>query len=202
VDAAESHWQRVWTADETTRSWHQTHARVSAELIAEVASPATPVIDVGGGASRLVDDLLDLGYENVTVLDIAARALDQARRRLGPRADAVTWIRADVLDHAFAPRYGVWHDRAVLHFMTSPRERERYVHQARAATVPGGHVVVATFGPRGPESCSGLPVRRDDEHSLRATLGDGFTPITFRSELHRTPGGETQEFLYGVFAVR
>ncbi len=149
---------------------------------------------MGGGTSTLVDDLLDRGYSNVTVLDLSATALDAARRRVGDRA---RWICADVTkadlpEHAFA----FWHDRAVFHFLTDPADRARYVDAVRKAVRPGGHVVVATFGPHGPEKCSGLDVVRFSAEGIHAEFGDEFEKIGDAAETHVTPWGSEQEFVY------
>ena len=198
------HWEKVYAEREPTAlSWYQENPARSLILIEETGVPNdAPIIDIGGGASRLVDRLSELGYSALTVLDLAPRALAQAQERLGKRARDVIWIDDDVLEHQFAHRYAVWHDRAVFHFLTEPADRDRYVAQLEAAVQPGGHVIIATFSLDGPEQCSGLPVQRHSEESLATTLGDGFEPVRFQSEAHHTPGGAIQHFLYGVFTRR
>ena len=198
------HWERVYAnRDPSTVSWYQENPARSLILIEETAAPAdAPIIDIGGGASRLVDRLLDIGYGRVTVLDLAPTALQHAQERLGARSRDVTWLDADVLEHQFEHRYAVWHDRAVFHFLTDPGDRDRYVAQLEAAVEPGGHVILATFGPDGPETCSGLPVQRHSPESLTDCLGAGFEPIDFQEEAHHTPAGKIQHFLYGRFRRR
>jgi SAM-dependent methyltransferase len=156
-----------------------------------------PIIDIGGGASTLVDDLLARGYRDVTVLDVSASSLDVTRQRLGPRASAVTWLAED-LTEARLPHehFAVWHDRAVFHFLVDPGAREQYVAQVRHAVAPGGHVVVATFGPEGPQRCSGLPTARYDADALHAVFGDDFEMVDRVEERHHTPAGSEQQFVY------
>ncbi len=167
-------------------------------LIRNTGMPLTArIIDVGGGASTLVDDLLDSGYSEITVLDLSATALAVARARLGPRAAAVRWLEADVLE-ADLPAYGydVWHDRAVFHFLISPEDRRAYVRQVLRAVRPGGMVIVATFALDGPLQCSGLEVMRYDAESLHAEFGAPFTLLAHESEAHQTPAGKVQQFTY------
>lgn len=194
------HWDRVWESrDPEAVTWFQASPDVSMRLIAAVARPGDRIIDVGGGASRLVDHLLAAGYDDVTVLDIAAGAMAAARRRLGGRAAEVRWVVADVTDTAFDTAFDVWHDRAVFHFLTEPDGRAGYLAGMNAALAVGGHVVLSTFGPDGPEWCSGLPVLRYDVATLHATLGDGYALVADEVEHHVTPTGATQQFVYGVF---
>jgi 2-polyprenyl-3-methyl-5-hydroxy-6-metoxy-1,4-benzoquinol methylase len=198
------HWDKIYDDREpTTLSWHQENPARSLILIEETRVAAdAPIIDIGGGASRLVDSLSELGYSALTVLDLAPRALARAQERLGERARDVIWIDADVLEHRFIHQYAIWHDRAVFHFLTDPADRERYVAQLRAAVQPRGRVIIATFSLDGPETCSGLPVERYSEESMAAVLGDDFESVGFQAEAHHTPGGAIQHFLYGVFTRR
>ena len=194
-----SHWDRVY---ETKRpdevSWFRPHLDVSLDLIRR-AAPARDavIIDVGGGESTLVDDLVADGYRNVDVLDLSPVALDVARRRLGADAAKVNWICGDVTTHAFSSgKYEVWHDRAVFHFLTDPAARAAYVRQVAHAVRIGGHVIVATFGPEGPLRCSGLEVVRYDPDALHAEFGSAFRLVDHVTELHRTPAGAIQQFVY------
>jgi 2-polyprenyl-3-methyl-5-hydroxy-6-metoxy-1,4-benzoquinol methylase len=195
------HWESVYgDRDPGSVSWYQENPARSLILIGETGvTSEAPIIDVGGGAGRLVDRLLELGYTRLTVLDIAATALGHAQERLGIRSRDVTWMEADVLDHHFEHPYAVWHDRAVFHFLTDPGDRSRYVSQLETAVEPGGHVILATFGPDGPGMCSGLPVQRHSPESLTECLGPGFEAIDFQEEAHHTPSGEVQHFVYGRF---
>ncbi len=197
------HWDEVYSANPATGvSWYQREARVSLDLIARVAGPDAAVFDVGGGASTLVDGQLDRGYRDLTVLDIAAGALDAARARLGGRAADVTWIAADVLRHPFVPRrVDVWHDRAVFHFLTSAADRRTYVAQVSRAVRPGGHVIVATFSSDGPLQCSGLDVCRYTPEALHAEFGGSFQLLDKVLEDHVTPGGRRQRFQYCLCAL-
>jgi SAM-dependent methyltransferase len=193
------HWERIYrTRAPTEVSWYQPEARISLGLIRRWSPDrAAPVIDIGGGASTLVDGLLDEGYEAATVLDLAPASLALARERLGPRADRVRWQADNVLDVALpASTYAVWHDRAVFHFLTDPRDRDRYVAQTRRAVRPGGHVIVASFAPEGPAKCSGLSVVRYSPERMHAEFGEGFRLLTSVREDHQTPTGATQAFLY------
>jgi len=196
---AMSHWERVYaTRSPDAVSWYQPHATLSLDLIRRIgAGPGTRIIDVGGGASTLVDDLLASGMADVTVLDISAAALRLAQERLGDKAAGVKWITGDItrvdLPHA---AYDIWHDRAVFHFLTDPADRAAYVEQVRRAVRPGGHVIVAAFGPEGPTQCSGLPVVRYEPGQLHAQFGGRFELVDHLSEAHRTPGGAVQQFVY------
>jgi SAM-dependent methyltransferase len=171
---------------------------VSLRLIEDAApNRDASIIDVGGGESTLVDDLLDRGYSQLCVLDVSATALDVAKARFGKRADAVAWLCGDVTSFPFAPHpFDVWHDRAVFHFLTDPNDRTAYVRQVAHAVKPGGRVIVATFGPEGPTKCSGLDVVRYDPHALHDEFGPAFELMKHETELHRTPAGIIQQFTY------
>lgn len=196
---ARDHWERVYGSQAATEvSWFQEHAERSLRLIRETGvSRAACIIDVGGGASTLVDDLLADGYENLTVLDLSQRALAAARRRLGTLAARVQWRLADVLDVEL-PKHGydLWHDRAVFHFLTDPAERAAYVGQVQHAVKPGGFVIVATFAEDGPARCSGLPVMRYSAPRLHAEFGEAFQLLGHERESHLTPAGREQRFVY------
>jgi SAM-dependent methyltransferase len=172
-------------------------------LIARVAPDFdAPIIDVGGGASTLVDGLLDTGYRDVTVLDLSDAALTAARVRIGSRASKVKWLEADVLAAPLAPSaYAVWHDRAVFHFLTDPRDRAAYVATAHAAVRPGGHVIVASFALDGPARCSGLDVVRYSPESMHSQFGPEFRLLASVRDEHHTPSGKTQAFVYCLCRV-
>ena len=193
------HWENVYrTKSPEQVSWFRPHLERSIAFLetAGIGLDAA-VIDVGGGASTFVDDLLDRGYSNVTVLDLSSSALDAARARLGERASRVHWLCADATDASLAPgSYDFWHDRAVFHFLRDRSARERYVANVRRAVRPGGHVVVATFGPHGPEKCSGLEVMRYSPDELHAEFGSEFARLASATERHVTPWGTEQEFIY------
>ena len=194
-----THWEKVYrTRKPEEVSWYRRHLEISLGLIQQVAPRAdASIIDVGGGESTLVDDLLARGYRRVSVLDISSTALDVAKRRLGPRASEVDWLCGDVTSIALDEhRYDVWHDRAVFHFLTAPQDRAAYVRQVGRAVKPGGHVIVAAFGPEGPSRCSGLEVVRYDADELHAQFGAQFRLVEHLTELHHTPGGVTQQFVY------
>jgi 2-polyprenyl-3-methyl-5-hydroxy-6-metoxy-1,4-benzoquinol methylase len=198
------HWETVYrTKGPDQVSWFQAEARLSRELITRAAPDrAAAIIDIGAGASTLVDGLLGAGYHHLTVVDISAAALELAKTRLGAAAAPVTWQAADVLAAEFpAQRFDVWHDRAVFHFLTDPADRARYVAQVRHAVRPGGIVLVATFAEDGPLKCSGLEVARYAPDALHAEFGEGFALIESHRELHTTPSGATQAFTYCVCRV-
>lgn len=193
------HWETVYeTKAADAVSWYQPHLEKSLKLIVNADSNrAAQVIDVGGGESTLVDDLLATGYRNVSVLDISQRAVDVCKARLGEHSTNVTWFTADILKAALPEKfYDIWHDRAVFHFLTSEEQRRKYVSQVAQAVKTGGHVIVATFGPQGPEKCSGLATMRYDADSLHYQFGTSFRLIESATELHNTPFGTTQQFLY------
>ena len=194
-----SHWEQVYQSKPVESvSWYQPHALRSLELIRRVAlDREARILDVGAGASTLIDDLLDAGMTRLGVLDISASALQVARRRLGPRAADVRWIEGDITSVELAPAsVDVWHDRAVFHFLTEPEDRAAYVRQVRRAVRPGGNVIVAAFSPDGPPRCSGLPVVRYAAGALHAQFGDAFELVRHEVEDHRTPAGTIQHFVY------
>jgi len=195
----QAHWGKVYATKAPDRvSWFQPHLQTSLGLIERAAAErSASIIDVGAGASTLVDDLLLAGYENITVLDISQAAIDVAQNRLGEASKSMQWLRADVTGGKFpASTYDVWHDRAVFHFLTKQEERFAYVRNVARAVKPGGHVIVSTFGPEGPEKCSGLDVMRYDAQSLHREFGQRFRLVESSKELHQTPFGTTQQFLY------
>ena len=199
---ARGHWNAVYGSKRAEElSWFQPHARVSLEL-ARLALPdkSAPILDVGGGASRFVDDLLADGYRRITVLDLAPAGLALTRARLGAAAAQVTWVEADALSLPLPDAsVDLWHDRAVFHFLTAPEERTRYVEQVRRVVRPGGFVLVATFASDAPPRCSGLPVVRYDPEDLHRVFGPDFEPVAERREVHLTPGGNPQPFTYCLY---
>jgi SAM-dependent methyltransferase len=195
----QQHWEGVYAGKAADRvSWYRPHLEQSLRFVADAGIGLTAaVIDVGGGASTFVDDLLDRGYSDVTVLDLSATALEAAKLRLGERASAVRWLCADVTRAGLPDSaYDFWHDRAAFHFLTDSAARSRYVETVRKAVKPGGHVVVATFGPHGPEQCSGLEVLRCTPEALYSEFGADFAKVADRFEIHETPWGAKQEFVY------
>lgn len=198
------HWEHVYqTKGPDTVSWFQAEARLSRQLI-EAWAPvrSSTIIDIGAGASTLVDGLLDAGYTALTVLDISPAALAIACRRVGVHASRIEWLAADILEAPLADQaFDVWHDRAVFHFLTAEADRRRYVAQVQRAVRPGGLVIVATFADDGPLRCSGLDVVRYSPTQLHAEFGASFALIESHRELHTTPSGATQAFTYGVFRL-
>ncbi len=193
----QAHWERIYTESCRRSQWYRPHLETSLALMEQAAAGrSTSVID-GGGESTLVDDLLARGYENITVLDISQSAIDANRKRLGKAAQSVHWLVADITKVKLeSSAYDVWHDRAVFHFLTAADDRIAYVRQVARAVKRGGYVIVGTFGPEGPTKCSGLDVVRYDAESLHREFGVHFRMLGSSTELHRTPFGTIQQFLY------
>lgn len=202
IKDSKTHWENIYKTKASTQvSWYQEHLQTPLQLIEKTGIEKTAqIIDVGGGASTLVDDLLERGFEHITALDISSAAIDAARKRLGSRADKVTWIEADItlatLPHHY---YNLWHDRAVFHFLTSAEDRQRYVEAVKYSLKPRGHVIISTFAPDGPPKCSGLDVVRYSPKSLHDEFGNEFELIESASEIHLTPFGTKQKFIYCYF---
>jgi len=196
-----AHWENVYsTKGETGVSWYQTEPRLSLELIRAVApAQGGRIIDVGGGASVLVDRLLDLPFEKIALLDISETALSKARSRLGERSVRVDWIAADITEAQALGTFDIWHDRAVFHFLTDASDRRAYVDLARQTVRTGGHLVIASFADDGPKRCSDLDVCRYNADSMATELGEGFSLVREARETHTTPSGSSQAFFYGVF---
>jgi SAM-dependent methyltransferase len=192
------HWETIYrTRSPDELSWYQAVPRRSLELIqATGVALSASILDVGGGASRLVDHLLAGGYTDVSVLDIAPAALEKVKTRLGPMATRVHWITSDVTVFQPERRYALWHDRAVFHFLVTPSEQARYLTVLRSALAPGAHLLLATFGPRGPDRCSGLPVQHYSQEHLIGLLGSHFRLRRCELDDHLTPTGRHQEFLW------
>jgi SAM-dependent methyltransferase len=196
------HWEQVYSGKPPDRlGWYKPRLQTSLEWITALGlEPDAPVIDVGGGASTLIDDLLAAGYSAITVLDIAEPALALLKARLGDKGAAVNWLCGDITnlelpENAFA----LWHDRAVFHFLTEVPDRELYKRNLTRALRPGGYLIIGTFAPEAPPKCSGLPVQRYDLELLHETLGPAFELRQHRKEMHVTPGGVEQMYLYGEF---
>jgi SAM-dependent methyltransferase len=197
-----AHWEQVYgTRMPEKTGWYKPRLDTSLDWIASLGFDRTePVIDVGGGASTLVDDLVDEGYESITVLDISEAALDASKRRLGSQSQLIMWLPVDVTAYPLPEnRFVLWHDRAVFHFLTEAEEREAYCRNLRRALKPGAYAVIGTFAPDAPPKCSGLPVQRYDAAALSATLGDDFTLLREQQEMHVTPGGVEQLYQYCLF---
>jgi ubiquinone/menaquinone biosynthesis C-methylase UbiE len=194
-----THWEHIYeTKGSTQVSWYQKHAQLSLQFIQNTGIPKNAhIIDIGGGASPLVDDLIAASFQHISVLDISATALQLAQQRLGRQAAHVNWIEADVTEANLPPvAYDVWHDRAVFHFLTDEADRQRYINTVRQTIRTGGHVIVATFAPDGPDHCSGLEVVRYSPNSLHDEFGEGFELKDSTRETHHTPFGTEQNFIY------
>ncbi len=193
------HWENFYkTKSPDAVSWFQEHSDRSLQIIAKVEpNLSAGIIDIGGGASRLVDDLMERGYSNLSVLDISLAALEVAMNRLGAKSSNVNWIEQDVTQLVLAKHsIDVWHDRAVFHFLTRKDDRKKYVDNVLNAVKPGGHVIISTFSLDGPEECSGLIVQRYDENSLHGEFGQPFSLLGHEKETHQTPFGTQQQFVY------
>lgn len=191
------HWDsRYADIGDTAVSWFQPIPQVSLDLIASISGPVDSVVDVGGGASRLVDHLLAKGYHDLTVVDLSQESLSASRERVGQAP--VHWVQTDIRDWQPDRTFHVWHDRAAYHFLTDVQDQQRYWTLVRESLPVGGHVVVATFADDGPEMCSGLPVQRYTEQDLVAAMGESFTPVATQREEHVTPSGGTQSFVWVV----
>lgn len=195
----QKHWEMIYThkgPDEV--SWYQKQPTLSLDLIRQTGiSKQGQIIDVGAGASTLVDFLLDDGFENITLLDISAAAFEQAKTRLESRASAVTWIVEDITQNTLPEaHYDVWHDRAVFHFLTESQDRQRYIESVERSLKPGGHIIVASFAPDGPTKCSGLDVMRYSPEGMHAVFGSSFQLVESYRESHETPFATQQQFVY------
>lgn len=199
-DSAE-HWEGTYARKEPAGvSWFEDRPEISLAMIEAAALAAdAAILDVGGGTSRLAGELHRRGFGDITVADISSRALEEAQAELGPAAAEIRWFVADVRNHDFARRFDLWHDRAVFHFMVDQEDRDAYLATLRRSLQPGGHLVLATFGPEGPTSCSGLPVRRYSAQDMSEVLGREFELIREELTLHATPNGGEQQFQYALF---
>ena len=195
ADAA-AHWDERYAAGVESVSWFQADPSASLELIGEYADPSHSVVDVGGGASRLVDALLGQGYRDLTVVDVSPAALRASHDRVGDAP--VTWVATDIRDWQPTRAFDVWHDRAAYHFLTDVDDQQAYWQLVRASVAPGGHVVIGTFAQDGPHTCSGLPVARYSAADLVAAMGEGFRAVASRVEEHLTPTGAAQSFQWVV----
>ncbi len=200
-ESRQGHWQNVYVSKRDNEvSWFEQTPAASLDLIGRAgATSASAVIDIGGGASRLVDALIEMGFRDVTVLDLSAAALDTARARLGDEASNVEWIVGDVTTWQPPRCYDIWHDRATFHFLIDAQDRAAYLSRLQQALKPGGHAIIATFALDGPERCSGLPVARYDAASLAQTLGEGFELVETMQQQHRTPWDSAQSFQFSLF---
>ena len=196
-----AHWEAVYsTKAENEVSWFQENPATSLRLIRDAkASADSAIIDIGGGASRLVDVLIAQGFHSLAVLDISAAALEAAKTRLGPESSKVDWITADITKWQPARTYDIWHDRATFHFLTDAADKEAYIARVTSALAPRGQVIIGTFALDGPEKCSGLPVTRHDAKSLADALGPAFALADNFAEAHRTPWGAIQHFQFSRF---
>ena len=204
IKGPKQHWQNVYATRAPGRvGWFKPHLDTSLDWIQglELDTDA-PIIDVGGGVSTLVDDLLHAGYRDLTVLDIAESALEQSKTRLGRQAGTVDWVVADITRAALPKdHFALWHDRAVFHFLTAIEDQQAYRDQLVSALQPGGYLLIGAFAPEAPPTCSGLPVQRYDVDDMAGTLGAGFELLRHHKEMHVTPGGVEQMYLYALFRL-
>jgi len=195
------YWEDIWARKKSNEvSWYQKEPKTSLELILSTnPSKDAQIIDVGGGDSKLVDKLLERGFKNITVLDISAKALERAKNRLGQKADMVKWFECDIRKFDSAEKYDIWHDRALLHFLTSEGDMQNYVELIRKYVRDGGYLIISSFSTRGPMMCSGLDIRQYSEESMKKLFSDGFEHIKSFEEEHMTPHKTNQIFIFNVF---
>ncbi|TBR09211.1 MAG: class I SAM-dependent methyltransferase [Candidatus Nitrosotenuis sp.] len=200
MDGTKEHWEDVWSRKKSDQvSWYQDYPKTSIEMILSTnPSKDARIIDVGSGDSSLVGELLDLGFKNITVLDISAKALEKAKERLGKRAEMVKWVECDIRRFDAGDRYDIWHDRALLHFLTSEEDLKNYVELARKHVTEGGFLILAAFSTNGPMMCSGLDAKQFSEESMKELFSDGFDHIKSFEEKHTTPFGADQIFIWAV----
>lgn len=198
---SKSHWETVYNTKKPTEvSWYQNDPVISLELIASTRIDLDQkIIDVGGGASILVDALLKKGFKDISVLDISLKAIQYAQERLNQSAQRIKWIESDIMEFESPDRYDLWHDRAVFHFLTNSQDRKKYIRIMEKSVKPGGHVIIGTFSLEGPPKCSGLDVERYDVHKMKEELGSSFELVRSKDEVHMTPWGKEQKFLYCHF---
>ncbi|RED96956.1 class I SAM-dependent methyltransferase [Marinoscillum furvescens] len=197
------HWENVYTKKSDQEvSWYEEVPVQSLGLITELAGPDAHIIDVGGGNSNLVGELLLRGYQQLTVLDISAAALERTRQKLGTRASNVVWEVADVTSYVPDQTFDVWHDRATFHFLTDEADQKSYLELVQRAIKPGGYLVLATFATSGPEKCSGLEICQYDTPGLEAFFGEHFEVVQAFENTHETPFGTSQNFIYAVLRKR
>ena len=195
------HWEHIYSDKKSTEvSWYQQHPEISLELIKSTGvEKSARIIDIGGGASTLVDYLLSTGYENISVLDISRSAIEQAKQRLGEHENRIQWLEKDITTYVAKQKFDLWHDRAVFHFLTDAEDRLSYVKTISSSLRSGAHAIIATFNIDGPEKCSGLEIVRYSPESLSAVFSENFQLLETRIEEHKTPGGATQSFVYCRF---
>ena len=198
---AKEHWEDVWTRKKSDEvSWYQKEPTTSLDLILSTSpSKHTQIIDVGGGDSKLVEKLLELDFSNITVLDISAKALERAKERLGPKVNNVKWIECDIREFDSENKFDIWHDRALLHFLTSEKDTQNYVELIRKYVKDGGYLIISSFSTKGPMMCSGLDTSQHSEESMKKLFSDGFEHVKSFEEEHLTPHKTNQMFIYNVF---
>ncbi len=196
-----SHWEKIYATKELNEvSWYQARPDISLAFLEQFNMPKNAkIIDVGGGDSLLVDYLLEKGYTDVTVLDISEKALQRAKKRLGNRAEKVTWITADAAEFVATEQYDFWHDRAAFHFLTDEDSISHYIDNVEKNINPGGYLIIGTFSENGPEKCSGLPIRQYSEKTMHAVLQAFFKKIKCLTVEHLTPSQKIQEFIFCSF---
>ena len=196
------HWEQVYSTKLIEKlGWYEPHLQTSLKWIKELSlDVGAPIIDVGGGVSTLADDLLHAGYRSITVLDISERALSTIKTRMGKLAELITWVEGDITSVDLpANHYELWHDRAVFHFLTLPEQQQEYRGNLIKALKPGGSLIIGVFALEAPPKCSGLPIQRYSPEQLEDTLGREFVLRRHQKELHITPGGVEQMYLYCLF---
>jgi 2-polyprenyl-3-methyl-5-hydroxy-6-metoxy-1,4-benzoquinol methylase len=200
--STKQHWEEIYQAKDTERevSWYQDTPKTSIDLIQSSGiDKSGNIIDIGGGDSKLVDKLLELGFKNVSVLDISEKALQKTKTRLGKKAKSVTWIETDVLEFGTESNFDIWHDRATFHFLTKKEDVVRYVEIAGKFIKPNGYLIISTFSMHGPKKCSGLDITQYNEDSIKKTFQKDFSHIMSFEKIHTTPSNTKQNFLFNIF---
>lgn len=199
-DSTKKHWENIFSTKNFNEvSWYQENPKTSVDLILSVnLDKNAHIIDVGAGDSKLADSLLDLGFRNISVLDVSSKALEKTKKRLGNKADSVKWIVSDIREFETNDRYDIWHDRAALHFLTADDDIDKYVNNIRRFLKYNGYLIVSTFSLNGPKRCSGLDIKQYSEDSIKKLFYD-FEHIKSFEEKHSTPLGDSQIFIYSVF---
>lgn len=197
---SKDHWENIYTAKAPQElSWFQSEPTISLQIIKNLSDVNSSIIDVGGGESVLVDYLIDLGYLDMSVLDISNKAIEHVKKRLNEKAINIEWHEKDITQFIPLRTYDIWHDRAVFHFLTDQKSKDSYIKALKAATKKGSHIIIATFSKDGPTKCSGLDIVQYDDSSIESELGDQFQLLASQSEIHITPAGNEQRFIYFLF---
>ena len=200
-DSAKKHWENIFSAKNFNEvSWYQESPKTSIDLIQSINPDKNSyLIDIGAGDSKLVDNLLDFGFRNISVLDVSSKALEKAKKRLGNKANSIKWIISDIRKFETEDRYDLWHDRAAFHFLTADDDIDKYINNVKRFLKLNGYLIIATFSDKGPKKCSGLDVKQYSEESIKKIFNKGFQHIRSFEEIHNTPFNTSQSFIWNIF---